>query len=117
MDCQAALHQIEVAVETIDQIIDTLLEEDLLKQPTPYKHSIGELLEHLALICVADRLIANEASKEEMESFYSNISYKTLALIKDGLRTNFKTLKTEYLNLTDEELKRETTSYWGVTYT
>ncbi|GIN59848.1 hypothetical protein J8TS2_41670 [Lederbergia ruris] len=52
-----------------------------------------------------------------MEEFYSDVSYKALASIKEGLRTNFKALKNEYLNLSEEELKMETTSYWGVTYT
>ncbi|GIN72852.1 hypothetical protein J14TS2_33270 [Bacillus sp. J14TS2] len=117
MNCTAALHQIEVAMETIIQIIGTLSEEDILKRPTADKHSIGELLEHLAVICEADRRIAQEATQTEMEEFYTGVSYKTLASIKAGLLTNFKALKNEYLNLSEEELKQETTSYWGVTYT
>lgn len=117
MNCTAALHQIEIAVETIIQIIETLTEDDVQKRPTADKHSIGELLEHLAVICEADRRIAKEAKQTEMEEFYTGVSYKTLASIKAGLLTNFKALKNEYLTLSEEELKEETTSYWGVTYT
>ncbi|MBO0992722.1 DinB family protein [Bacillus sp. SD088] len=117
MNCAAALHQIEIAVETIIQIIGTLAEEDVQKRPTADKHSIGELLEHLAVICEADRRIAQEVTQAEMEEFYTGVSYKTLTSIKAGLLTNFKALKNEYLNLSEEELKQETTSYWGVTYT
>ncbi len=117
MNCTAALHQIEIAVETIIQIIGTLAEEDVQKRPTADKHSIGELLEHLAVICEADRRIAREATQAEMEEFYTGVSYKTLTAIKAGLLTNFKALKNEYLTLSEEELKQETTSYWGVTYT
>lgn len=74
-------------------------------------------MEHLAVICEADRRIAQEATQVEMEKFYTGVSYKTLTSIKAGLLTNFKALKNEYLDLSEEELKQETTSYWGVTYT
>ncbi|MCJ7842808.1 DinB family protein [Lederbergia sp. NSJ-179] len=117
MNCKNVLHQIEIAVETIMKITGMLAEEDLQKRPTPDKHSIGELLEHLAVICEADRRIANEAPKEEMDEFYAEVSYKTLIAIQTGLLTNFKALKHYYMNLSEEELQCKTTSYWEVTYT
>ncbi len=116
MNYESVIHQIEVAVNTIIKIIDNLSEVDLQKRPTPNKHSIGELLEHLAVICEADWRIANGASKEEMDDFYSGVSYKTLESIKQGLLTNLKALKNNYRNLSEEELLTETTSYWGLTY-
>jgi uncharacterized damage-inducible protein DinB len=117
VNCEIVFHQIEVAVNTIIQIIDNLKEEDLQKRPTPNKHSIGEILEHLAIICEADWRISNEVSEEEMASFYSRISYKTLDSIKSSLLANFSSLKTNYMKMSDEELMEETTSYWGLTYT
>ncbi|MDQ0226065.1 damage-inducible protein DinB [Bacillus sp. 7586-K] len=112
----SVIHQIEVAVNTIIKIIDNLSEEDLQKRPTPNKHSIGELLEHLVVICEADWRIANEASKEDMEDFYSEVSYNSLESIKEGLLINLKALKSNCRKLTEEELLTETTSYWGLTY-
>ncbi|MCP8616363.1 DinB family protein [Salirhabdus salicampi] len=117
MNCGSVFHQIEVAVNTIIQIIEDLEEKDLQKRPTPNKHSIGEILEHLAIICEADWRISNEVSEEEMADFYSGVSYKTLDSIKNGLLTNFSSLKSNYKNMSDEELMSETTSYWGLTYT
>jgi uncharacterized damage-inducible protein DinB len=117
VNCEIVFHQIEVAVNTIIQIIDNLKEEDLQKRPTPNKHSIGEILEHLAIICEADWRISNEVSEKEMASFYSRISYKTLDSIKSSLLANFSSLKTTYMKMSDEELMEKATSYWGVTYT
>jgi len=113
----SVFHQIEIAINTLIKIIDKLEEEDLQKRPTLNKQSIGELLEHIAIICEADWLISNEATKEDMEDFYSKTSYKTLESIKNGLITNFNSLKNNYMKLSDTELLSQTTSYWGVTYT
>ncbi|MGA4466836.1 DinB family protein [Bacillus bombysepticus] len=117
MNCENVLHQIEVAVKSVIEIIGNLEEDDLQKRPTPNKHSIGELLEHIAVICAADWRISKEATQEEMENFYSEVSYKTLDSIKDGLLTNFESLKNKYINLSEAELLSQTTSYWDLTYT
>ena len=113
----SVFHQIEIAINTLIKIIDKLEEEDLQKRPTLNKQSIGELLEHIAIICEADWLISNEATKEDMEDFYSKASYKTLESIKSGLITNFNSLKNNYMKVSHTELLSQTTSYWGVTYT
>lgn len=117
MNCESVLHQIEVAVKTLIKIISILEEGDLQKRPTSNKQSIGELLEHIAIICEADWRISNEATKGEMEKFYSNVSYKTLESVEEGLITNLKSLKNNYMKLSDTELLSQTTSYWSVTYT
>ncbi|MBD3108055.1 DinB family protein [Bacillus sp. AGMB 02131] len=117
MNCESVLHQIEVAVKTIIEIINKLEVDDLQKRPTFNKQSIGELLEHIAVICEADWHISNGATQEEMEKFYSNVSYKTLESIEDGLITNFRLLKNNYMNLSDTELLSQTTSFWGLAFT
>ncbi|WP_226530605.1 DinB family protein [Metabacillus niabensis] len=117
MNCSSVFYQIELAVNTIVQIIGNLEEDDLQNRPNPKKRSIGELLEHLAVIFEADWRISNEASEEEMKSYYAGVSYNTLDSIKEGLITNFYTLKNNYMKLSNDELISETTSYWGVTYT
>lgn len=113
----SALNQMEIALKTIIKIIETLEEADLQKKPASNKRSIGELLEHIALICKADLLIANGATQKEMSEYYSSVSLKSVNAIKDAIAYNYETLKESYSNLTETELQERTTSYWGVTYT
>lgn len=115
--CQHALHQIKVAVTTVVEMIDKLEESDLQKRPTPNKHSIGELLAHIALICKADSLIADSASQEEMSTFYSSVAYENLDEIKVALEENYQLLEDKFMGFTEGELQQEITSFWGVTYT
>ena len=98
-------------------MIDKLEESDLEKRPTPNKHSIGELLEHMALICKADSLISDGVSQEEMTAFYSSVSYENINDIKIDLQTNYQLLEEKFMKFTENELQKETTSFWGVTYT
>ncbi|MBE1553033.1 DinB family protein [Sporosarcina limicola] len=115
--CKAALHQINIAVKSIIEIIDKLEDSDLQKRPTPTKHSIGELLEHITMICRADSLIADGASKEEMHTFYTSASLNTLDEMKEALLNNYQLLEDKYEQFTEDELQQVTTSYWGITYT
>ncbi|WMT29663.1 hypothetical protein RE735_03585 [Bacillus aerius] len=75
MNCESVLHQIEVAVKTLIKIVSQLEE--------------------------ADWRIANEATQDEMETFYANVSYKTVKLIEKGLMTNFHSFYPFVNNLTD----------------
>ena len=95
--CTYALHQIEVGVVSVVAIIDKQDEGDLLVKPTEGKHSVGELLKHIAVICRADFHISGGATQEEL---LSNYSY----------------LEQAFREMTEEELHQEMTSYWGVTY-
>lgn len=115
--CQGALHQIKIAVTTIVEMIDKLEESNLSKRPTSNKHSIGELLEHIALICKADGLIAEGTSQEEMSTFYASVAYENLNEIKVALQVNCQFLEEKFMAFTEGELQQEITSFWGVTYT
>lgn len=117
MECSAALHQIEVCINSVIQMIERLTEEDLLKRPTEGKHSIGELLEHITIICEADFRISTGARKAEMTEFYCSRSYKTLSAIEEGLLANLTALKSYYQKMPEELLREKAASYWGVTYT
>ncbi|MGG4490565.1 DinB family protein [Metabacillus idriensis] len=112
-----ALNQIDVAIETIIKIIDSLEDHDLLKRPTADKHSIGELLEHIAMICQADLLISEGASREEMESFYSSAALNNLQDLKEELKKNYSLLSERFSQFNETELHQEMTSYWGTVYT
>lgn len=115
--CKYALHQIEVAVTTIIKIIDKLEDQDLQKRPTAGKHSIGELLEHIAMICHADLLISEGSTQEEMNQFYSNMSLKNLHVIKEALIENYDIMAIRVSQYDESELLQEVTSYWGTAYT
>ncbi|MFI8685112.1 DinB family protein [Rossellomorea sp. NPDC077527] len=115
--CQGTLHQMEVALTSILEIMDGLTEEDLQSRPTPSKHSIGELISHISLILRADFLISEGAGQKEMSDFYSCQSLTTLGEMKQELQRNFHYLKEQVAVLTDDMLTEEITSYWGVTYT
>ncbi len=113
----SALNQIEIALKTIIEMIETLKEADLQKRPASSKRSIGELLEHITVICKADLLISNGATQKEMAEYYSSVSLKSVKVVKDAIAYNYEILKDSYRNLTESELQERTTSYWGATYT
>lgn len=115
--CQNVLHQIKFALTTTLQMIDTLEEADLGVRPTANKHSVGELLEHIAVICKADLLISTGATEAEMQDFYSAVSFKTRTEIAGAMLENYHALEEHYLNLTETELQQPVSSYWGTTYT
>ncbi|MDM5248658.1 MULTISPECIES: DinB family protein [unclassified Lysinibacillus] len=114
--CKSALHQIKFALTTIIEMIEKLAEHDLQKRPTPGKYSIGELLEHIAVICKADSLISDGASQDKMNKFYLSVSYKSPNEMKDALIKNYQLLEDKFMNYTEVELHEKITSYWGVTY-
>lgn len=115
--CQSTLHQMEVAVTSIIEIMDCLTDEDLTIRPTPSKHSIGELISHISLICRADYLIAGGACQEEMDAYYEGKTIQNLREMREELTYNFNSLREEVSGLSEDMLTVETTSHWGVTYT
>lgn len=117
MYCQSVLHQIKFALTTTLRMIDTLDKADLQIRPTTNKQSIGEILEHISIICKADLLISNGATEAEMQDFYSTVSFKTKTEIEEALLKNYHALEEHYLNLTETELQQPVSSYWGTTYT
>lgn len=114
---KTTLNQISIAVWSIADMMDKLELSDLVIQPTENKFSIGQVVAHISLICQADLLISDEASEEQMSTFYSSNRLQTLLEMKDALLANLALLENRYLEYTEEELMQTTTSYWGVSYT
>ncbi|MGN7386361.1 DinB family protein [Sporosarcina sp. SAFN-015] len=114
---KTTLNQISIAVRSIADMMDKLELSDLVIQPTENKFSIGQVVAHISLICQADLLISDEASEEQMSTFYSSNRLQTLLEMKDALLANLALLENRYLEYTEEELMQTTTSYWGVSYT
>lgn len=98
-------------------MVEVIEEADLQKKPASNKRSIGELLEHIAVICKADLMISNGAKQKEMNQYYSSVALLSIQDVKSAIAENYKTLKDIYMNLTEIELQERTTAYWGATYT
>ncbi|WPP41166.1 DinB family protein [Paenibacillus hunanensis] len=112
--CQSVFQQMDMAIDSVLQMIGTLREEDLAFRPTANKMSVGELLAHLAVLCEADYLIGAGASEEEMDLFYvqSEPAMNCKAL-QHALTMHYAALKQGIAGLSDEELFTHTTAFWG----
>ncbi|MEI2365467.1 DinB family protein [Niallia circulans] len=113
----SALNQIEIALKTTIEMVEVIEEADLQKKPASNKRSIGELLEHIAVICKADLMISNGATQKEMIHYYSSVALLSIQDVKSAIAENYKILKDIYMNHTEIELQERTTAYWGATYT
>ncbi|UOQ91665.1 DinB family protein [Halobacillus shinanisalinarum] len=111
--CQSAFHQLEVVIASLSEIIGQLKDEDLSFRPTQEKFSIGETLEHLAIIPAADGKALEEATEKDMIAFYSSVTLTTTSEISETLYEHFALLKTQFENYTEQHLFTETTSWWG----
>ena len=116
MMIQSVFKHIDTAVASLVDICDQLNEDDLHLVPIEGKRSVGELLSHLALICLADLYISEGASEEEMAQFYEKNGLYSVDQIKHALITNRNFLYRRYMQFTTEELLHVTTSYWGASY-
>lgn len=115
--CKGVIKQMDLAVDSIIKLIGTLSEEDLSIKPTEGKWSIGELLAHISVLCKADFLIGMGASEEELDRFYVEAEPEVnKTAITNALMINYSYLKEGIALLEEEELLRETTSFFGVTH-
>jgi uncharacterized damage-inducible protein DinB len=115
--CKGVFKEMDLAVNSIIKLIDTLNDEDLKLKPTEGKWSIGELLSHISVLCKADFLIGAGASEEEMDHFYEESEPEmNRKAIVNALTNNYAYLKNGIANLKEEELLQETTSFFGVVH-
>lgn len=113
----SALHQIRIAIDSVDEMLNQLSETDLESTPIHGKRTYAELLSHIALICQADLLISNEATSTEMQLYYEKNTPTTIAEIKQSLLANYDELVETFSGYSEEELFEQKKSYWGVRYT
>lgn len=115
--CVGVFKELDLAVDSIVELIDTLSEEDLAIRPTEGKWSIGELLAHMSVLCKADFLIGAGASEEELDLFYAEAEpAANRKAIQEALMKNYADLKDGIGKLRDEELLAETASFFGVVH-
>lgn len=113
---QAIFHQLEVANESIINLIGAVPEDVLDEKIFDDKRKIRELLSHIAVIYRADFMIMNQATMEEMVLFYEENAPTNLSDIKNQISSNFQFLKERMSSYSTEEIVKVTTSYWGVSY-
>lgn len=113
--CTGVFKEMDLAIDSIIKLIDTLSEEDLYIRPTERKWSVGELLSHMSVLCKADFLIGAGASEDDLDLFYETATPAANRNgIKDALITNYAYLKEGIGGLMEDELLKETTSFFGV---
>jgi uncharacterized damage-inducible protein DinB len=115
--CKGVFKEMDLAVNSIIKLIDTLSEEDLRIKPTEGKWSIGELLAHMSVLCKADFLIGAGASEEDLDRFYEEAEpEQNRKAITESLINHYSYLKDGIARLKEEELLQETTSFFGVVH-
>lgn len=111
------LNQMDMAIDSVVKLMKMLNEEDLNIKPSAEKWSIGELLAHMAVICKADFLIGLGASEEELDRYYDEVKPKeNLKSLTTTLIDNYTFFRESVAELDDEELLRETTSFFGIVH-
>lgn len=114
-NCEGVFKAMDLAVGSIIMLIDILSDEDLNVKPTEGKWSIGELLSHIAILCKADFLIGAGASEEDLDRFYEEAEPEmNRKAIAEALVDNYSYLKNGIASLKEEDLIKETTSFFGV---
>ncbi|MDQ0209094.1 DinB family protein [Alkalicoccobacillus murimartini] len=103
--CTGVFKEMDLAVDSIIKLINTLSEEDLKSRPTEGKWAVGELLSHMSVLCKADFLIGAGASEADLDHFYEEAEPDAnREAIKDSLICNYSYLKEGIGRLQEAEL-------------
>lgn len=108
------LHFIE---KTILKLYDEVDEHTWKQSDTTGVRSVFELCHHITYIPKADLLLANSASHQEMDAFYQRNRLESICEMKQMFIYHMKQLYAHIECMPECEKQRESTSYWGATYT
>lgn len=115
--CKGIIQQMDLAVDSVIKLMDTLSDEDLLIKPNPEKWSIGELLAHMSVIGKADFLIGLGASEEELDQYYEETAPQmNLKSIGSTLTENYAFLRKGIAEMEEKDLQQVTTSFFGAVH-
>ena len=115
--CIGIVKQMDMAIDSVVKIMQTLSDEDLNIKPTEEKWSIGELLAHMSVLCKVDFLIGLGVSEEEIDRYYEETEPEMdLKSITNTLIGNYSFFRERLAELDEMELLRETTSFFGVVH-
>ncbi|WP_088044019.1 DinB family protein [Bacillus sp. EAC] len=117
MYIENVIHQLRFSVESVLHMVNRLDHNDMNFRLLEEKKSIGELVQHLCELIEADLLISKGTLKEEMNQYYQSVNCRSIDEMKKLLTSGLKSLESEYSILTEEELAKKVSSYWGVEYT
>ncbi|WP_227396207.1 DinB family protein [Jeotgalibacillus aurantiacus] len=116
MKVEEVLHQIDIMKDSLLQIMEQITEEEWVYRPHPDKFSVGELVEHIAVLPAADLRIAEETNLQGMNDFYQQHEVHGLNRSMEKLTVTIDKVRTDYLSFTETQLSERKTAYWGVTY-
>ncbi|MDM5188326.1 DinB family protein [Bacillus sp. DX4.1] len=116
MFVRAALHQLEVSINSAIEMLKKLTDEDLQCKPIQNKRSLFEMYAHLSLICHADLLILNGATQKELDNFYLEQTPQTIDQLQQTLHQGFQLLSQTFQSYSKTELTEVMPAYWGVSY-
>ncbi|SDH33708.1 Uncharacterized damage-inducible protein DinB (forms a four-helix bundle) [Planococcus glaciei] len=115
--CKGIIQQMDLAVDSVIKLMDTLSDEDLLIKPNVEKWSIGELLAHMSVIGKADFLIGLGASEEELDQYYEETAPQmNLESIGSTLTENYAFLRKGIAEMEEKDLLQVTTSFFGAVH-
>lgn len=114
--CDQVFHQLEIVAQSAGELISSIEESDWEVRPTDGKFSVGELIGHIAVLCEADLRIANGSSQKEMAAFYRSQTPTSTEQALLELKSSLEALKNFYLPLDEQQLHKEHSAYWGVSY-
>ncbi|MFD0051219.1 DinB family protein [Actinomycetes bacterium NPDC127524] len=115
-DCHSVLNQLKIAVDSSKEMLQKTPESMMAWQPAEGKRNIREMFVHLSILCEADLLISKEASSKHMQEYYQRQQLFSKDEILAAFDRSFEFLTAEVSDYTEDDWKRETTSYWGVCY-
>lgn len=113
------IRQLKFIEQSILQLF-SLVDEQSWKEHNFYGiRSIFEICHHITFLVEADLLLANSVSEEEMTLFYKHNQLETIQQMKHvfSLQMNELYNHMNRLNDSEEESLRQSSSYWGITYT
>jgi hypothetical protein len=101
---QITLHQLEIGVNPLEAMLDTLQEETIDIQPVSAKRSLRELLAHTCVLLKADFLLMEEATEAEISLFYEQNNPVTIEEMKRMLSGNMEDMSRFFHAFSEVEL-------------
>lgn len=114
----ALTRQLKLIEKSILQLF-SIVDETTWKEHNFYGiRSIYELCQHITFLVEADLLIANSIGEKEMALFYEYNQLETIHQMKHTYTLQMAELYSHLQDIynSDAEKQRQTSSYWGVTY-
>lgn len=114
---QSLVKQLHFIEKTIVQLFDEVNEQTWKEPEAKGLRSVFELCHHMTYLPKADLMLASSASHQGMDAFYQRNRLETICEMKQMFIYHMKQLYAHIECMSECEKQRESTSYWGATYT